>query len=256
MDTCHSFGVCHGGKAWDEASGVRTSLTLSYDACCHCIPVIFVWLLFIWCHYPLPHSTVIASSSLTCCSTIYCCPQLIVASFYHFTSILLGCCHHSLCDGSCCCHHCPKMLFPFCWAWQWNSCFQNCCTGMLYQKLLHHNAVAKVTTTLLPKVRHCHAIAKGVALPCCCQGCSIAMLLPKLLHLHIVAKAASPPCCCWSHCIAMLLLPLSTGICHDAVANMVHHYVVAAAYGHCLLWCFCHRPGFASCTAVFAVAMG
>jgi len=206
--------ACAMGKAWDEAGGVRTSLTLCYDACCHCIPVIFVWLLFIWCRYPLPHSTVIASSSLTCCSAIYCSPQLIVASFSHFTSILSGCCHHSLCGGSCCCHYCPKMLFPFCWAWQWNSCCQNCCTGMLYQKPLCGIA------TLLPRLLHHHAVAKAAASPYCCQSRFTTMLLPEPLHRHAVAatfnghlpwcscRHSAPLCCCcclWALLVVILL---------------------------------------------------
>jgi len=97
---------------------------------------------------------------------------------------------------------------------------------------------------LLPKLLHRHAVAEASTSPRWCQSCGIAMLLPKLQHCHAVAKAAALPCCCQSCCIAMLfhnhctampLPPLSMCSCHDAVADMVHCYVVAAALWALLL---------------------
>jgi len=54
--------------------------------------------------------------------------------------------------------------------------------------------------------------------------------LPKLQHCHAVAKAAALPCC-----TAMPLPPLSMCSCRDAVADMVHCYAVAATLWEMLL---------------------
>jgi len=173
-----------------------------------------------------------------------CCPQLIVASFPLSPVYYRGRCHHTLWRQMLL--HRPTMLFPFRWAWQQDSCCQNHCTCILLAQPLHHNAVAKAaalahcceaTATLLPRLLYRHAVSKAAASHCCCRSCFTTMVWYKPLHCHAVA--------------ATLNVLLSWCSCrHSAPLCCCCRFQLALSF------CFFHRPAFASCAAVFAVATG
>jgi len=224
------------------------ALTLHYHACCCCIPIVVVWLLFYMLLSTATHHcyclfiTCLYCSATCFCPQLYCCP---LSPVYYW-----GCCHHLLCSGSCCSYHCSTTLFFFCWAWQWDSCRQNHCTGILSARPLPKSLPCCCRS-------HRHAVAEASTSPRWCQSFYIATLVPKLLHRHAGAKAAALPCCCQSCCIAMLY-------CH-AIATTFNVLLPWCSCWHGALLCCCRRfmgtvvvncPAFASCTEMFVVATG